>query len=80
MYIWMNKFTFQGFVLCYCKTHPKGIDYHTICCGESVIMYVWGIFEGRDIPIPMGRPDLETISTMNAVGIIIWLTRLLWSN
>ena len=36
--------------------------------------------DGRDIPIPMGRPESETISTMNAVGIIIWLTRLLWSN
>ena len=36
-------------------------------------------FEGRDHLIPMGRPELETSPNMNTVGIMLRLTRVLWS-
>ena len=36
--------------------HPKGTDYHTICCGESRIMYMWEIVEGKDRPNDLGMP------------------------
>ena len=66
MSAWMNKFTWP-------KPHPKGNYYHTKCCSESIIMYVWEIFERRDHPIPIGRPNMKT------VGLIIWLTIVIWN-
>ena len=42
-------------------------------------MYIWGILEGRDHQIPMGRPQFETSPKMNIVGLIIRLTIALWS-
>ena len=79
MSVWMNKFTCPGFVLCPCKPHPKGNKYHTICCGESGIMYGWDIVEGRDNPIPMGRPEFETSPNMKMVGLMLTLTSVQWS-
>ena len=78
MYTWMNKSTCPGFVFCPLKTHPEGNDYHTICCGESGIIYGWWIVEGRDHTIPMGRPDFETSNNMKTVGLMLRLTRALW--
>ena len=74
----MNKFTCPGFVLCPLKPHPKGNEYHTICCDESVNIYGWEIVDGRDHPIPMGLPQLKTSTNMNMVGIMLWLERALW--
>ena len=52
--------------------------YHTICCGEIGIMYGWGIFDGRDHPITMRRPEFETSPNIKTVGLMIKLTRALW--
>ena len=71
MSVWMNTFTCRGFVFCPRKPHPKGNKYHTICCGESGIMYGWVIVEGRDHPIPMGRPEFETSPNINMVGLVL---------
>ena len=71
MSVWMNEFTCSGFVFWNCKPHAKGNKYHTICYGESGIMYVWYIDEGRDRPIPMGGPEFKTSSNMKMVGLII---------
>ena len=54
MSMWMNKFKCPGFFSFPHKPHPKGNEYHTICCGEIGIMYGWKIVEERDHPIPMG--------------------------
>ena len=75
----MNKFMRPGFFLCPRKPYPNGNAYHTICCGESGIMYGWEIVEGRDHPIPMGRPEFETSPNMKTVGVMLRLTRALWS-
>ena len=79
MSVWMNKCTCPGFVFCPINPHPKCNEYHPICCGESGIMYGWNIFEGRDNPIPMGRPEFDTSPNINMVGLIIWLMRAMWS-
>ena len=76
MSVWMNKFTCPGFVFCPRKPHLKGNEYHTICFGESGIMYVWEIVEGMDHPITMRQPEFESSTNMKTVGIIIRLTRL----
>ena len=75
----MNKFACPGFVFCPRKPHPKGNEYHTIYWGESGIMYGWEIVEGRDHPIPMGRPEFETSPNMKTVGLMLRLTRARWS-
>ena len=75
MYVWMNKFTCPGFVFCPRKPHPKGNKYHTICCGESGIIYVLEIVEGRDHQIPMGRPEFYTSPNMKTVVLLLWITR-----
>ena len=69
MSAWINKFACPGFVFCPRKPHPKGNEYHTICCGESGIVYDWETVEGRDHPIPMGRPEFETSTNMKTVLI-----------
>ena len=74
MSVWMNKFTCPGFFFCPCKPHPKGKEYHTICCGKSGMIYGWDIFEGMNHKTPMGRPEFETSPNMNTVGIILRLT------
>ena len=77
--IHMDKFMCPGFVFCTCKPHIKENEYHTICYGESGIMYGWEIVEGRDHPIPMGRPAFETSPNMKTVGLVLRLKRALWS-
>ena len=32
------------------KSHPKINEYHTMCCGETRIMYRWYLDEGKDRP------------------------------
>ena len=68
MSVWMNKFMFPGFFFCNIKPRPKGNEYHTICCGESGIMYDWEIVDGRYNPIPMGGPEFDTSLNMKTVG------------
>ena len=71
----MNKFMCLGFVFCLHKPHPKFNKCHTICWGESGIMYCWDIFEGGDNLIPIGRPEFESSPNMNVVGLILRQTR-----
>ena len=42
-------------------------------------MYRWDIFEGRYHPIPMGRPQFDTIPNVKMVGIVLQLTKSIWS-
>ena len=42
-------------------------------------MYGWEIVEGRDHPIPMGRPEFETSPNMKTFGLMLRLTRALCS-
>ena len=66
----MNKYKCTGFVFCPSKTNLKGNEYHTICYDKSSIVYVWDIVEGRDHPISVGRPQLDTSTNMKTVGIV----------
>ena len=75
----MDKFTSPGFVFCPCKPHQKGNGYHIICCGASSIVYVWYIFEVRDNPVPMRRPEFETSINIKTIGLILILTIDLWN-
>jgi hypothetical protein len=39
------------------KPHPIGNEYHSICCGESGIMFAIEMVEGKDRPPQLGRPE-----------------------
>ena len=39
----------------------------------------WEIVEGRDRPIPMGRSQFETSPNMKTFGLMLQLTRSMWS-
>ena len=43
MSVWMNKFTRLECFFCPRKPHPKGNEYHTMCFGESGIIYIWDV-------------------------------------
>ena len=44
-----------------------------VSCTDGVFFY------GMDQPIPMGRPEFEKSHNMKTVGLILQLTRLIWS-
>ena len=71
MSVWMNKFKCPGFFAFHHKPHKKGNKYHTICCGESGLMYVWYIVEGMDNIIPMGITKCDICTNMKTVGLMI---------
>ena len=54
--IWTNQFTFPGWMFVPRKPYPKGNEYHSICCGDSRILYRWWLVEGKDRPKELGRP------------------------
>ena len=56
------------------KPHPKGNEYHTICCGESRIIYRWELVEGKDIPKELGRPEFETGPGTNKLALMWRMT------
>ena len=79
MYICITKFTYLGFVFYHSNPHTKSNEYHTICCGESGIIYIWEIVDGRNHPIARGIPKFDTSSNIKMFGVMIRMTRALWS-
>jgi len=47
---WINQYTCPGFVFCPRKPWPFGNEYHTIACGESIILWRVEMVEGKDAP------------------------------
>ena len=50
MSIWTSKWTCPGWIFCPRKPHPVGNEYHTICCGESGILFQIEMVEGKERP------------------------------
>ena len=73
MLIWMNRYTFPGWVSCPCKTHPFGNEYHTICCADTGILFNFEIVEGNDHPCDM--PPAEYASKGKTAGLLLCLTK-----
>ena len=57
MSIWTTKWTCPGWMFVPRKPHPKGNEYHSICCSLSGIMYGIEIVEGKDRPRERGRDE-----------------------
>jgi hypothetical protein len=69
---WTQKFTCPGWVFCPRKPHPQGNELHTICCGETGILYDLEMVEGDDAP-PQIVPDFSGHS--KTAGLLLRLTR-----
>ena len=54
---WLNRWTCPGWVFCPRKPHPFGNEYHTICCGESGIMFQIEMVEGKDRPTELQQEE-----------------------
>ena len=57
MSIWTTKWTCPGWMFVPRKPHPKGNEYHSICCSLSGIMYGIELVEGKDRPSQRGRDE-----------------------
>ena len=55
------------------KPHPFGNEYHTICCGETGIMYFVELVEGKDRPAQLGRHQHEERG--KTVGLLLRMTK-----
>jgi hypothetical protein len=73
MSIWLSSWTCPGWVFCSQKPHPFGNKYHTICCGESGILFDLEIVEGKDRPAEIGDPEFSNHS--NTGGLLLRLTK-----
>jgi hypothetical protein len=73
---WTSRWTCPGWMFVPRKPHPMGNEYHSICCGESGIMYGIEMVEGKDRPQQLGRPEHGEHGT--TAGLLLRLTRCLW--
>ena len=48
MSIWTSKFSCPGWIFVPRKPHLMGNKYHTICCGQTQILYQLELVEGKD--------------------------------
>jgi hypothetical protein len=67
---WISRWTCPGWVFCPQKPHPFGNEYHSICCGDSGIMYQIELVEGKDAPTPNTQPHSDKGKT---VGLLLRL-------
>ena len=57
MSIWTRKWTCPGWMFVPRKPHPKGNEYHSICCSVSGVMYGIEIVQGKDRPQQLNKPE-----------------------
>jgi hypothetical protein len=58
------------------KPHPMGNEYHSICCGESGIMYAIELVEGKDEP--REKPADDTAGFSRTTSLLLRLCRRLY--
>lgn len=63
---WTSRWTCPGWMFVPRKPHPMGNEYHSICCGESGIMFAIEMVEGKDRPPQLG--DLNILNTVLLLG------------
>jgi hypothetical protein len=60
MSAWISRWTCPGWVFCPRKPHPfLGNEYHSICCGDSGIIYQIKLVEGKDALTPNTQPHSD---------------------
>ena len=69
MSIWFNKWTCPGWMFVPRKLHPFGNEYHSVCCGETSIMWGIELVEGKDSP--RERPKDPNESLLGKMGALL---------
>jgi Transposase IS4 len=77
MSIWTSKWTCPGFMFVPRKPHPMGNEYHSICCGESGIMFDVELVEGKDSPSQRAPPMWNEKG--KTVGLLLRLCKSIFS-
>ena len=73
---WRNRYTCPGFMFVPRKPWPFGNEYHTVCCGQSRIMWGLELVEGQDAR-PNVRPEFEELGG-KTIGLLVRMTRPIW--
>ena len=76
--IWTNRWTCPGWTFVPRKPHPFGNEYHTICCGETGILYEMEMVEGKDMPKEI-KEARKVKRGEETIGLLLRLTRSLYS-
>lgn len=74
MSIWNNRWTCPGFMFVPRKPHPLGNEYHTVCCGESGILWRMELVEGKSRPPERPKDQYES-KNLNTVGLLVRITK-----
>lgn len=75
MSMWTNPFSCPGFMYVPRKPHPFGNEYHSVCCGETQVMWQVELVEGKDSPPHMTSEFGDKGKT---VGLLLRMTRPIW--
>ena len=58
---WINKYTCPGFMFFPRKPWPFGNEYHSVCCGETGVMWGIELVEGNDRPPQLGLKEFNKL-------------------
>ena len=76
MSTWTNMHTCPGFMFVPRKPWPFGNEYHTVCCGNTGIMFAMEIVEGKDAPRSRQYQEFDDLGG-KTVGLLLRLSKLI---
>ena len=76
--LWLNRWTCPGWIFIPRKPWSMGNEYHTMCCGESSIMFVIDLVEGKDRPKEL--PSLDPEKKGPTVSLLLRMCECLYSS
>jgi hypothetical protein len=80
MSTWTNMHTCPGFMFVPQKTCcPFGNEYHTVCCGNTGIMFAMEIVEGKDAPQSRQYQEFDDLGG-KTVGLLLRLSKSIWGS
>ena len=79
MSTWTNMHTCPGFMFVPQKPWPFGNEYHTVCCGNTGIMFAMEIVEGKDAPRSRQYQEFDDLGG-KTVGLLLRLSKSIWKS
>jgi hypothetical protein len=79
MSTWTNMHTCPRFMFVPRKPWPFGNEYHTVCCGNTGIMFAMEIVEGKDAPQSRQYQEFDDLGG-KTVGLLLRLSKSIWGS
>ena len=80
MSTWKNMHTTcPGFMFALRKPWSFGNEYHTVCCGNTGIMFAMEIVEGKDAPRSRQYQEFDDLGG-KTVGLLLRLSKSIWGS